>query len=65
MSTAWFSLFDMAVCGIPALGIGAWQLVSVNREIAQDKIARDKQAMAARAAAAASPDDARHAIGEH
>ena len=60
MSTAYFSLFDMAVCGIPALGIGTWQLVSINREIAKDKLAK-----AARAAAEPSPDDARHAIGEH
>jgi hypothetical protein len=64
MNTAWFSLFDMAVCGIPALAVGTWQLVSVNREIA-----KDKQAMAAHAAAVSpddvSPDDARHAIGKH
>ncbi len=55
MGSLYFSLFDMAICGIPALGIGVWQLVSVNREIAKDKAAK----------AAASPDDARHAVGEH
>lgn len=54
MNSTYFSIFDMAICGIPALGIGLWQLVSVNREIARDKQAK-----------AASPDDARHAIGEH
>lgn len=54
MSSSWFSIFDMAICGIPALGIGLWQLVSVNREIAKDKSAK-----------AASPKDARHAIREH
>ena len=54
MSSQYFSIFDMAICGIPALGFGLWQLVSVNREIAKD-----------RAAKAASPDDAGHTVGEH
>lgn len=50
----YFSLFDMAICAIPAVGVGVWQLVSVNREIAKDK-----------AKAAASPEGAGHAVGEH
>ena len=53
MNNTYFSLFDMAICGIPALGFGVWQLVSVNREIAKDKTK------------ASLPDDARHAVGEH
>lgn len=55
MNSTVFSIFDMAICGIPALGIGVWQLVSVNREIAKDRAAK----------AAASPQDTRHAVGEH
>ena len=31
------ALLDMAIVGIPAIIIGVWQLVSVNREIARDK----------------------------
>jgi hypothetical protein len=54
MSSTYFSIFDMAICSIPALGIGIWQLVSVNREIARDKAGK-----------APSPQDTRHAIGEH
>ncbi len=37
MDHRFFSLFDMAIVGIPAIVIGVWQLVSVNREIARDK----------------------------
>jgi hypothetical protein len=54
MSGSVFSLFDMAICVVPALSFGIWQLVSVNREIAKDKAKR-----------ARLPDDARHAVGEH
>ena len=53
----YFSLFDMAICAVPALTIGVWQLVSVNREIARDK--------AAKAAEGQSPDGTGHPIGEH
>ena len=35
----YFSLFDMAVCGVPAVIFCVWQLISVNREIAKDKAA--------------------------
>lgn len=55
----YFSLFDMAICAIPAVGFGVWQLVSVNREIAKDKLAKEG------AKAAASPEGARHPVGEH
>lgn len=51
----YFSLFDMAICAIPAMGFGVWQLVSVNREIARDKAK----------AVAASPEGAGHPVGEH
>jgi hypothetical protein len=57
MSGFYFSMFDMAICGIPALAFGAWQLVSVNREIARDAAAKQETAKAA------SPDDARHPVG--
>ena len=55
MNGRWFSLFDMAIVGVPVLVIGLWQLVSVNRAIAEDKAAKD----------AASPESARHPVGEH
>lgn len=37
MSGHSFSMFDMAIAGIPALVFGIWQLISVNREIRKDK----------------------------
>ncbi len=52
----YFSIFDMAICAVPALAFGVWQLISVEREIARDK---------AKAATGGSPDGARHAVGEH
>ena len=54
-----FSVFDMAVCVIPALSFGIWQMMSVNREIARDKAAREA------AEQAALPEGAGHAVGEH
>lgn len=54
MSSKYFSLLDMAIVGVPVLVIGVWQLVSVNREIARDRAAKD-----------ASPERAGHAVGEH
>jgi hypothetical protein len=54
MSGSMFSLFDMAICVVPAMSFGIWQLVSVNREIARDKAKK-----------ALLPDDARHPVGEH
>jgi hypothetical protein len=56
MNSSYFSLFDMAICGVPALGFGVWQLISINREIAKDKGAKD---------ATPSPEGARHPVGEH
>ena len=56
MNSSYFSLFDMAICGVPALGFAVWQLVSVNREIAKDKAAK---------ATAPSPEGARHPEGKH
>ena len=47
----YFSLFDLAVAGVPVVIFCVWQLVSVNREIAKDK--RD------------SPEGSGHPIGEH
>lgn len=53
MHASYFSLFDMAIAGVPVLIFCIWQLVSVNRAIARDKTARE------------SPEAARHPIGEH
>ena len=53
MHPKWFSLMDMAIVAVPALGIGIWQLVSINREIARDKKAKE------------SPEGSGHPVGEH
>lgn len=37
MHASYFSLFDMAIAGIPVVVFCVWQLVSINREIAKDK----------------------------
>lgn len=39
-----FGWIEMVVFGGIALGVGVWQLVSVNREIAKDKAKRDAAA---------------------
>lgn len=53
------SLFDMAICGIPAVGFAIWQIVSVSREIAKDRqappVVPDRT----------SPERAGHPIGQH
>jgi hypothetical protein len=54
MGSAYFSLFDMAICGVPALTFAGWQLVSVNREIRRDKQARSD-----------SPERSGHPVREH
>ena len=43
MDHKFFSLFDMAIVGIPAIVIGVWQLVSVNREIAKDRARKSSE----------------------
>ena len=53
MGSKWFSLMDMAIVAVPALGIGIWQLVSINREIARDKKAKE------------SPKGSGHPVGKH
>lgn len=53
MSDHVFGILDMAIVGVVVIGLGLWQLVSINREIARDKARRD------------SPEGARHAVGEH
>lgn len=55
MESKYFSLMDLAIVAIPALGIGIWQLISINREIARDKQKR----------AEASPEGSGHPVGEH
>jgi hypothetical protein len=57
MDMKYFSLLDMAIVGVPVFGIGIWQLVSINREIAKDK--------AAKTSSDPSPESARHPVGEH
>ncbi len=52
-----FSLFDMAIAGIPALVFTIWQYVSVSREIRRD---REKSAKPD-----VSPESARHPVGQH
>jgi hypothetical protein len=37
MTNQYFSLFDMAIAGVPVLAFCIWQLISINREIAKDK----------------------------
>jgi len=41
MSGSYFSLFDMAIAGIPVVAFCIWQLISINREIARDKKPKD------------------------
>ncbi len=36
-----FGWIEMVIFGTVALGVGAWQLISVNREIAKDKAKKD------------------------
>jgi hypothetical protein len=49
----YFSLFDLAIAGVPVLIFCIWQLISINREIAKDKKPPD------------SPEGPGHPIGEH
>ena len=37
MSGSYFSLFDMAIAGVPVLAFCIWQLISINREIANGR----------------------------
>ena len=48
-----FGMFDMGLVGVVVVGLAAWQLVSINREIAKDR------------KPPASPEGARHPVGEH
>ena len=58
MHSKYFSLMDMAIVAVPALGIGIWQLVSINREIARDKAKKAEPETP-------SPEGSGHPIGEH
>lgn len=53
MSDSLFALLDIGIVAVAVIGFGAWQLISINREIARDK------------AEAGSPESARHSVGEH
>lgn len=59
MSGRYFSLFDMAIAGVPVLIFCIWQLVSINREIAKDRKPPPEPAETR------SPEGAGHAVGEH
>ena len=52
----YFSLFDMAIAGVPVLAFCVWQLISINREIAKEKKPDPPDR---------SPDSAGHSVGEH
>ncbi|WP_428332816.1 hypothetical protein [Novosphingobium sp.] len=66
MGSQYFSLFDMAICAVPALSIGLWQLVSVNREIRRDKQAsRELPESAALPESAPLPERSGHPVRQH
>lgn len=48
----YYGLIELLLVGAMALGIGIWQLISVNREIGRDRQQR-------------SDDGARHPVREH
>ncbi|GAA0728188.1 hypothetical protein [Sphingomonas japonica] len=52
----YYGLVDLGIVVVAVVGFAIWQLVSINREIARDKSARD---------ASGSEERARHAVGEH
>ncbi len=60
MGNSYFSLFDMAICGAPALAVGIWQLASVSSEIR-----RDKQSQTGSPENAPLPESAGHPVREH
>ena len=53
-----FGWIEMVLAGVFGLGFGVWQLWSVNREIAKDKLAKD-------GAPEGSASGSRHPVGEH
>jgi hypothetical protein len=55
-----FGWVEIVFTAIIALGFGAWQLWSVNREIR-----RDREAKSAHDAAPRSAGDSGHAVGKH
>ncbi|WP_448502888.1 hypothetical protein [Sphingomonas sp.] len=48
----YYGLIELLLVGAMAMGLGIWQLVSINRSIARD---REKR----------SEDSAGHSVGEH
>ncbi len=64
--TGVLGLLDLMIAGAPVIIFCVWQLVSVNRAIAKDKVARDSlTAPDAASLEGASPEGAGHAVGEH
>ncbi|MEG3086812.1 hypothetical protein [Sphingomonas sp. PB4P5] len=58
----YLSLFDLAIAGVPVVIFCIWQLVSVNREIAKDKLRDSPESPSPKGP---SPKGPGHAIGEH
>jgi len=55
MDNRYFSVFDMAIAGIPAIAFAVWQIISVNREIRRDREHGPPD----------SPESSGHPIGQH
>ncbi|UVO50845.1 hypothetical protein M0208_10065 [Sphingomonas sp. SUN019] len=51
-----YGWIEMVFTGVVVLGFAGWQIISVNREIAADKIEAGRKK---------SEDAARHPVGEH
>jgi len=58
MNQQHYGWIEIVFSAVIALGFGVWQLVSINREIARDKAAKDKSGPA-------SASGAGHPEGQH
>ncbi|MES3097033.1 hypothetical protein [Sphingomonas aerolata] len=59
--TGVLGLLDLMIAGAPVIIFCVWQLVSVNRAIANDRTAKDRPPPPD----VVSPEGAGHAVGEH
>jgi hypothetical protein len=48
MDRSWFGLIDWGIVAVAALGFGLWQYISVSREIARDRVAKEADEQATR-----------------
>jgi hypothetical protein len=48
MDRSWFGLIDWGIVAVAALGFGLWQYISVSREIARDRAAKEADEQATR-----------------